>query len=297
MSGTPRLFAAVAAASLAFGTVGVLPAVPASAAASAVCSVGVGAAIGDEIGWSVSATVPPTRSVGFWVSNPYPQAVRLSGPITSSKNGEGNYDVGGLVVLGDTLYTTYSIVTPDGEILAQALPRIGGGWSSYVALDQSSYSAPGLRRNAVYGLRRDGVLFRWTNNWRDKTSYPGFSAVKAMTLISSTATYDTFLANTRGGALYTIHIPVSSPMKPVVKVVRRSTWQGFEALLAQKCGVYGTLLIGIDTDTHTGYLYAVGHANGTATVIQSRGKVPGTFGLGSTFFRWRFGAEEPPFGE
>ncbi|MER7248709.1 hypothetical protein [Kribbella sp. NPDC000426] len=36
-----------------------------------------------------------------------------------------------------------------------------------------------------------------------------------MTLISKAAAYDTFLANTRGGALYTIHIPVNNAMKPV----------------------------------------------------------------------------------
>jgi hypothetical protein len=33
---------------------------------------------------------------------------------------------------------------------------------------------------------------------------------------------------------------------------------------------------GIDKDTHTGYLYAVGHAKGTSTLIQNLGKVTGT---------------------
>ncbi len=37
------------------------------------------------------------------------------------------------------------------------------------------------------------------------------------------------------------------------------------------------VLLGIDKDTGSGYLYAVGHANGTATVIKGLGKVPGTF--------------------
>ncbi|MET9312025.1 hypothetical protein ABZX12_09385 [Kribbella sp. NPDC003505] len=295
MSRKVQLLGALAAASLAFGAVTIQPA---SATASAVCSVGVGAVSGSgEYGWSVFSTVPPTRSLGLWINNPYPGTARLSGPIMSSKNGEGNYDVGGLVVLGDTLYNSYSIVTADGEILAQALPRIGGGWSSFISLNRSTYSSPPVRRGAVYGLRRDGVLFRWNAaNWGQKTSYPGFSAVKSMALISATATYDTFLANTRGGALYTIHIPVTSPMKPVVKLVRRSGWQGFEAMLAQKCGIYGTLVIGIDTDTHAGYLYAVGHAGGTSTVIEPRGKVPGSFGSG-VYFRWISQPEPPPFGE
>jgi hypothetical protein len=161
------------------------------------------------------------------------------------------------------------------EIEGNSLVRIGGGWGGFVAFEESSY-APAVgsfyRRN-TYGLRGDGVMFRWTVDatgvWRDKVSYAGFGAVKSMALISKTRTYDTFLANTRGGALYTIHIPTTSPMKPVAKLVRRSTWQGFEALIAQKCGLYGTLLVGIDKDTEAGYLCAVGHANGTATVIQA----------------------------
>ncbi|HEY9334582.1 MAG TPA: hypothetical protein VIQ79_09175 [Kribbella sp.] len=296
MSRTVQLLGALAAASLAFGAVTTQPA---SATASAVCSVGVGAVTGSgESGSAVLATMPPTWSSGLFVNKPYPAPVRLSSAIASSKNGEGDYDVSGYVVLGDTLYNTYSIVHEDGEIMARALVRIGGGWSSYVALHRSSYSAPGtLPRNTVYGLRRDGVLFRWNAaNWGQKTSYPGFSAVKSMALISATATYDTFLANTRGGALYTIHIPVTSPMKPVVKLVRRSGWQGFEAMLAQKCGIYGTLVIGIDTDTHAGYLYAVGHAVGTSTVIEPRGKVPGSFGS-AVYFRWITQPEPPPFGE
>ena len=75
-------------------------------------------------------------------------------------------------------------------------------------------------------------------------------------------------------------------MKPVVKLVRRSTWQGFEAMLANWCGRNGTLLLGIDKDTKTGYLYAVGHANGLATVIQSRGKVPLTLN-DPVYFRFK----------
>jgi hypothetical protein len=106
-----------------------------------------------------------------------------------------------------------------------------------------------------------------------------------MALISKTKTYDTFLANTRGGALYTIHIPTTSPMKPVVKVVRRTTWQGFEAMLAQTCGK-GSFLIGIDKDTQSAYLYAVSRANGLSTVIQGLGKAPTTF-TDPTYFRWK----------
>jgi hypothetical protein len=104
------------------------------------------------------------------------------------------------------------------------------------------------------------------------------------------------LVTTRGGALYTVRIPLSSPMKPIVKQVRGSTWQGFETLIASRCGQYGSLLLGIDKDTKSGYLYAVGHANGTATVIKSLGKVPATFG-DPVDFRWSSYYDAPLFGE
>jgi hypothetical protein len=63
----------------------------------------------------------------------------------------------------------------------------------------------------------------------------------------------------------------------VVKKVRSATWQGFEFLVAEKCGSQSTLLAAIDKDSGSAYLYAVGHANGTATVIKGLGKVPGNF--------------------
>ncbi|MFI7060404.1 hypothetical protein ACIBL3_05435 [Kribbella sp. NPDC050124] len=83
---------------------------------------------------------------------------------------------------------------------------------------------------------------------------------------------------TRGRALYTVRIPLTSPMRPVVKVVRSSTWQGFESLISSRCGQSGTLLLGIDKATGSGHLYTVGQAAGTATVIRGLGKVPGAFG-------------------
>jgi hypothetical protein len=124
-------------------------------------------------------------------------------------------------------------------------------------------------------LRNDGTLVRWTNGWKTVSSYPGLAAVKTMTLISQTASYDTFLANTSGGALYTIHVPLIGAA--VVTKIRTSGWQTFDTLVAEKCGKQGTLLTAIDTQTGTAHLYAVGHANGTATAINSLGKITGRF--------------------
>lgn len=190
----------------------------------------------------------------------------------------------GHVVIGSGLYSGYYIVKENGEIDPEQHHnfRVGGGWADATFLETSyPYDTDPWALVNHYALRADGTLTRWDDKggfgWTNPQSAGGFAAVKTMALLSQTATYDTFLATTRGGALYTIRLPLTSPMKPIVKQVRSSTWQGFEALVLTKCGVYGSLLLGIDKDTGSGYLYAVGHANGTSTVIQGLGKVPATF--------------------
>jgi hypothetical protein len=259
----------------------------ATAAVSANCSVGVGSVTpaGDEWGQAVISTRPPTVILSQVMARGVyaPGQVKVSSSVAEREDGFGGFYANSYVIIGDALYSSgYHAV--DGTVDSRGLRRIGGGWGNFVAVEEAEYQGPaeaGISRVYTYGLRNDGVLFRWNTSgavWRSRVSAPGFAAVKSMALISKSKTYDTFLANTRGGALYTIHIPTTAPMKPIVKQVRAATWQGFETLLAQKCGQYGTVLLGIDQDTNTGYLYAVGHATGTTTVIQSLGKVPVTFG-------------------
>jgi hypothetical protein len=287
--GTTAAAAVLVAGSLLPGT--------ATAAESASCVLGVGGvtASGDHRSQAVIATVPPTATSDFMARDVYADGLaRVSSSMSVREDGYGGATVNGYVILGDALYTTgYHAVNGQIDSGPVTTRRIGGGWGNFVALEEAEYQGPteaGISRWNTYGLRSDGVLFRWTVDtkgvWRNRVSAPGFAAVKSMALISKSRTYDTFLANTRGGALYTIHIPTSSPMKPIVRLVRRSTWQRFEAMLAQKCGVYGTLLLGIDKDTQTGYLYAVGRANGLSTVIEGRGKVPLTF-ADNPYFRWK----------
>jgi hypothetical protein len=224
-----------------------------------------------------------------------PGKVRLSSTFTTYSHVFGA-DISGWVVQGDSLYerrysrTTDDLIHPE---FPNELVRIGGGWTPYTALETSRYSDGSSERSTAYGLRNDGMLFRWNavgTSWTRTGSAPGFASVKSMALISRARTYDTFLANTRGGALYTIHIPTTSPMKPVVKPVRTRTWQGFEKLIANKCGQYGTLLLGIDKDSKTGYLYAVGRANGTSTVIKGLGEVQATFD-DPVYFHWSINGE------
>ena len=259
--------------------------------ASATCSVHVGSvtATGAHAGKLITPGAASTdkEDVGVYP----PGAVRVSGSLEVDPDVIGyGASIGGYTVLGSTMYTTSYLITLDG-IVDPTRPtyyRVGGGWGDTTFFETTRYwdypKLPNL--TTQYQLRTDGTLTRWEmyynngNNprlWANKQSATGFAAVKSMAMISQTLAYDTFLANTRGGALYTIRLPRTSPMKPVVKKVRSSTWQAFDALVAEKCGQYGTMLVGIDKDTQSAYAYAVGHASGTATVIQGLGKVPATF--------------------
>ncbi len=246
-------------------------------------------ASGDHNNVAVLSTTPPKATngaLGRGAFAPGQVKVMATMSVLIDQGPDGSeHGVYGYVIIGDALYQAAYGADSDGIIdqPPAGLRRIGGGWGNFTMVEEAEYQGPteaGISRWTVYGLRNDGVLFRWTVSskgvWRSAGSTPGFSAVKSMSLISKTATYDTFVANTRGGALYTIHIPTSSPMKPVVKQVRTRTWQGFETLITQQCGVYGSLLLGIDKDTDSAYLYAVGRYTGLSTVIQSMGKVPAT---------------------
>ncbi len=263
-------------------------------AATAACTMVPGSvtAGGDHTARVITAGSPAVVREKKTYTDIYPDGqVRLSSMIANDPDVTGTGGLfWGFVVMGSTMYNTGYYLTEDGEVdrSSPTTSRVGGGWGEMTFFETSRYwdypDPPNL--TTQYALRADGVLTRWemhydnTNPavlWADKQTAGGFAAVKTMALISQTATYDSFLANTRGGALYTIRLPRTSPMKPVVKKVRSSTWQGFEAMVIDKCGQYGTMLLGIDKDTQSGYLYAVGHANGTATVIQGLGKVPAKF--------------------
>ncbi len=271
------------------------------------CKVSLGSvtADGDHAGQDVTATSPPTTTGSrIAVEGVFPAGqARLSSTFVVEPDTQGD-DISGRTILGDSMYNVAYETFWTGEIdpdWPTRLNKVGGGWGAFTAFETSAHETPSASRSTQYGLRRDGVLFRWTVDgkgvWHSAGSYAGFASVKAMALISKTRTYDTFLMNTRGGALYTVRIPTASPMKPVVKVVRSSTWQGFESFTAQKCGQYGVLLLGIDKDTGAGYLYAMGHANGTSTVIKGLGRVPGTFN-DPVYFRWGvIPVLDPIFGE
>jgi hypothetical protein len=256
-----------------------------SSAQSKACVIDVDSvrANGNYAGARIEATTPPTSETG--------PGTKAFAPGTVKAMSEWSYGVtttesywSGYAVIGSTLYSgTLINRNSEPEPVLETTP-VGGGWGNYTYIERAYYEpylgAP-TTRSTFYGLRSDGVIQRWkinpdTNSWGAPTAFAGFSSVQAMTLIAETATYDTFLAVTHGGALYTIRIPLAATA-PIVTKVRASGWSGIDVLVAERCGQYGTLLTGIDKDTGKAYLYAVGHANGTATVINSLGQVPGTF--------------------
>ncbi|MFI7064598.1 hypothetical protein ACIBL3_26645 [Kribbella sp. NPDC050124] len=275
---------ALAVSAVLLGTT--VPAGTAVAAPTAACQQKVGSitAAGAAVSRSVQAGTPPTAT---GPGDPWqlfsPGLARASTSWTWSLTAPQGTTYSGTVIAGSALYYASYGWDRDGKPF-QDVTRAAGGWGSFTAV-ASTYYTPyvggPIGHNYLYGLRNDGVIFRWragdNGGWHPIGSFAGFSAVKTLTVISETKTYDTFLATTYGGALYTIRIPTTNSSTPVVKVVRRPTWGAFESLVAEKCGTQGTLLTAIDTDGGAAYLYAVGHANGTSTVIQGLGKLPGTF--------------------
>ena len=280
----------LAAAGLAAAGATTATASPTSTTAACGLNLGSVTAGGDQTFQRLTASTPPAAGARSVVPNVYADgAARLIGSLVNevTPTGSSRY---GRVALGDTMYQHWLELDKAGKVTSSQLARIGGGWSKFVDHETSTFNNdPTHPRTYEYGLRSDGVLFRWvvgdTGSWKAYGSTPGFASVKSMTLISKAAAYDTFLANTRGGALYTIRIPVNSQMRPIVTKVRAATWQGFESLVAAQCGNYGTVVVGIDKDTKSAYLYTFGHADGAKTSITGHGKVPGTF-ADPTYFRW-----------
>jgi hypothetical protein len=225
----------------------------------------------------------------------YPDGqVRLSATLRYGSAEVGGDAHQGPVIMASTMYDTSYLTPPGGGTVSQKqVTRVGPGWQVYRTLDRSTYVTATKQRDTEYSLHTDGTIYRRNVTYKDGVPsrqvtgwQSGYKGVKAMTLISQTPTYDTFLMTLTSGKLYTARLPLAGGhiIPGVVKQVRGATWQGFESLAAAPCGT-GTLLLGIDKDTGSAYLYSVGHANGTATVIRGIGKVPGSF-TDPVYFRW-----------
>jgi hypothetical protein len=294
-----RKAAGLATAGMLALTLGVAVGSPAQAetsAASAPCALRLGSvtATGAHTSRMVTATSPITiggvrGTAGVFQPNQVQHTTTFVG--TPLLSGESR---AGLTVIGGALHSTSYVVDGQSQIdphYPHNNLRIGAGWGNFRWVEQSIHrpaNAGEPSRTMLYGQQIDGTMHRWVadgTGWRKTGGVGGLSTVKSMTLISRTATYETFLANTRAGKLMTVRWPTSYLSVPTATPVRDTSWQGFEQLIATKCGATGTLLLAIDRDTKSGYLYAVGHASGKSTAIRSLGKVPMTFS-DPQYFRW-----------
>lgn len=268
----------------------VVPANAESSAANAACSLDLGSitAAGAQTTRTITATSPVTAGAVKTTPGVYqPGQVQHATTVTSIPSGTGAARTG-KVVTGGALYSTSYSVLANGQV-DPAHPvtktRIGGGWSNFRWVEQSINLSPDPlepKRTSLYAQDTTGLLERWTldgTTWRDTGGIGGLAVAKSMTLISRDYYQDTFLLNTRAGKLMTVVVPNVFPMQTYGTTLRASTWQVFEQLIATRCGSNGTLVLGIDRDTKSAYLYSMSHVNypGTSTVIKGLGKVPGTF--------------------
>jgi hypothetical protein len=278
------------------------PATAAPTAVTAACALGLGSfdtadGVNSRV---VSATAPPTVSSVINTPNLYatPYAVVNPTTFTAVPAGSGRTTRSGKVVWGSgyLMQSTYTVGSNGKVIGTPEFRRIGNGWGGRILI-QSQYKASATSkptRTTLYSQDQYGKFGRWTDvgkGFRNTGYVTGMSTMKSFALIATTSTYDMFLANNRAGGLYTVKIPATLPLKPIITAVRTSSWQGFEQLVAAPCGKTGSILLGIDKDAKTGYLYAVGHAAGGSTVIKSLGKVPGTL---SDWDYFRFSASYDP---
>jgi hypothetical protein len=211
----------IAASAALLGTLATVPAHAAGTSATAACTMNVGSITGggDIANAEITATSPISVKRTTVRHLFAPGIAKISSTWTTTIGVAGDDETSGDVVLNTTLYGASYGHAAGGEPTS-SLTAIGRGYGGYLAIEQSYYWGATVR-GAQYRLRGDGVLFR-TENQRT-TQYSGYASVKTMALISETTTYDTLLVTTRASALYTLHIPVNTAQKPVMKVVRAST--------------------------------------------------------------------------
>jgi hypothetical protein len=246
-------------------------------AAAAACTVEVGAvnAAGQNGGYQITATKPVTAD-SFASYKLFGIRASSSWYAWRSASNVGYY--AGFVLQSGNLYAaaeTYK--NGDDNPPVASSKKLGTGWTGFSALASSNYyNAAGGSHLNLYGLHANGSLYRYsikgpTGPIASYGSAPGYKSFKSIATISSTATYDTLLATTKQGALWTIHIPTAVPLKATLKAVRTTGFAAYDQIIAQRCGTSSTLLTGFNNTANTATVYAVSKANGSATVINTIG--------------------------
>ncbi|MFI5709234.1 hypothetical protein [Kribbella sp. NPDC051620] len=255
---------------------------PQTKAVAAACQVAAGAIT--ATGLNSSYLVTATKPVGVAPLAPF----QLFGARSSStwyawRTPKAVTYYAGFVLQGTNLYAgaeTYS--RPEGQPPVTSSKRLGTGWGGFTALTSSNYYVSGTTRPHLflYGLHTNGSLYRYSVNGPTGpiTSYgsaPGYGSFKSITVISETLGYDTILATTKAGALWTIHLPVTAPLKGTLKAVRTTGFKSYDKLVASRCGS-STLLTGFNNTAKTLTVFAMSKANGSKTIINTIGSAPAT---------------------
>ncbi|WP_328320863.1 hypothetical protein OHA70_22895 [Kribbella sp. NBC_00382] len=182
---------------------------------------------------------------------------------------------GNLLAGAETYYNNSTTPKVSSKIL-------GGGYGGFTTLTSANYWVPGTTQEHtfLYGLNTNGSLYRYRVNGPTGPVVgaghaPGYKGFKAITVIATAPTYDTLLATTKAGALWTIHLPVTGTFKGTLKAVRASGFQKYDQLVAQRCG-NATMLSAFDNTANTVTVYAMGKAVGSKTVMNTIGTAPAT---------------------
>jgi hypothetical protein len=255
---------------------------PQTKAVAAACRMEVGGitAAGINSGYGITATKPLTIS-DF-------TTFKLFGARTSSTwyawlTPKKITYYAGFVLQGANLYAGAETYTKGIENPPTTSSKLlGGGWGGFTALTSSNYYVSGTTRPHLflYGLHTNGSLYRYSVNGptgpvSSYGSAAGYGSFKTITVISETLGYDTLLATTKAGALWTIHVPVTAPLKGTLKAVRTTGFKQYDKLVASRCGS-STLLTGFDNTAKTLTVYAMSKANGSKTIVNTIGSAPAT---------------------
>ncbi len=246
-------------------------------AAAAACDVLIGAttATGMNGGYAVTATKP----VGVEELAPYKLfGVRASSSWYYWEPSESVNYFAGFVLQSGNLYAAAETYKNNSNTPVVSAKKLGTGYGGFSTITSANYYEPttGRGRMNLYGLHTNGSLYRYsvkgpTGPVATYGNAPGYSSFKAITVISATATYDTLLATTKQGALWTIHVPTAVPLKATLKAVRSTGFASYNQLVAQRCGASSTLLTGFNNATNTATVYAMSKAVGSKTVINTIG--------------------------
>jgi hypothetical protein len=257
-------------------------------AAAAACNVQVGAvnAAGFNGGYDITAT-KPVKAEAF-------EPNKLFGIRASSSwyywqaSATVNY-FAGFVLQSGNLYAAAETYKGEDTPPVVSSKKLGTGWTGFSTLASSNYYNPaGGSHLNLYGLHANGSLYRYsvkgpTGPVASYGSAPGYKSFKAITVIAETATYDTLLATTKQGALWTIHVPVANPLKATLKAVRTTGFAAYDQLVAQRCGASSTLLTGFNNTANTATVYAVSKAVGSKTVVNTIGSFAATYDANTHF--------------